>query len=154
MWITYPTRICKILIIVGYYRVNYDEKNWDRIIDYLNSDDYGNINRLNRAQLIDDAFNLARSGRLDYSIPFELAKYLKRETDYFPFYSYFTALNFVSLELAGSDQFDQFKVGTTQNQKSWIRKRLLLIHYSLCTITKTKTNNWIKWESSFYCTLL
>lgn len=67
--------------------------------------------------MIDDAFNLARSGRLDYSIALELAKYLKRETDYFPFYSFFTALTFVSVEVAGSDQFDNFKVGKIESQQ-------------------------------------
>lgn len=97
-------------MFIGYYRVNYDEETWNRIIDFLNSDDYSHIHRLNRAQLVDDAFNLARSGRLDYSIAFQLAKYLERETDYFPFYSFFTALTFVNVEVAGSEEFDTIKV--------------------------------------------
>ena len=55
----------------GYYRVNYDRKNWQLIIKHLNKDSFRNISTVNRAQLIDDALNLARAGRLDYAIAFE-----------------------------------------------------------------------------------
>ncbi len=39
--------------------MNYDRKNWDLIVDQLNSD-HEEIHVLNRAQIIDDAFNLVR----------------------------------------------------------------------------------------------
>lgn len=94
----------------GYYRVNYDEDNWRLIVDYLNSDDYDKIHRSNRAQLLDDAFNLARSGRLDYQYPLELARYLSSETDYIPLYSFFQALTFLNTELAASEEYETLKV--------------------------------------------
>lgn len=94
----------------GYYRVNYDEDNWSLIANYLNSDNYNKINRLNRAQLLDDAFNLARSGRLDYQYPLELAKYIARETDYIPLYSFFQALTFINVEFAASDEYPALQV--------------------------------------------
>ena len=47
----------------GYYRVNYHESNWDLLIQQLRSD-VESIHETNRAQLVDDAMNLARSGRL------------------------------------------------------------------------------------------
>ncbi|KAI4503282.1 hypothetical protein M0802_001504 [Mischocyttarus mexicanus] len=69
---------------IGFYRVNYDESNWKMLIDHLRSKEFISIPSVNRAALIDDAFNLARSGYINYSIPFDLSKYLKRETDYEP----------------------------------------------------------------------
>ena len=47
----------KKIPFLGYYRVNYDRKNWDLIIEQLNSDPES-IHVLNRAQIINDAFNL------------------------------------------------------------------------------------------------
>lgn len=36
------------------YKVKYDEKNYELLVDTLNSKDYTSINIINRAQLIDD----------------------------------------------------------------------------------------------------
>ncbi|CAD6234140.1 GSCOCG00007592001-RA-CDS, partial [Cotesia congregata] len=68
----------------GYYRVNYDEKNWKLITDYLKSGNYQKIHVLNRAQLIDDAFVFAEFGYLNFNVAFDLARYLKIETEYVP----------------------------------------------------------------------
>ena len=46
----------------GYYRVNYDQANWDALIQQLNSN-HDIINVINRAQIIDDALDLARAGK-------------------------------------------------------------------------------------------
>lgn len=52
----------------GYYRVNYDQQNWDLITDQLLKD-HTAISPINRAQIINDAMNLARAGKL-YSTNF------------------------------------------------------------------------------------
>ncbi|XP_022127003.2 aminopeptidase N isoform X1 [Pieris rapae] len=50
---------------IGYYRVNYDQKNWELLSKALKA---GNINEpIAKAQLIDDAFNLAKANLLNYS---------------------------------------------------------------------------------------
>nr|ADK11710.1 aminopeptidase N [Leptinotarsa decemlineata] len=77
----------------GFYRVNYDDILWSRIIKTLKGGDMKNIHVLNRAQLIDDAFNVARAGKVNYITVFSLADYLKGETEYYP---WFSALNAVS----------------------------------------------------------
>ena len=46
---------------VGYYRVNYDEQNWNLITNQLISD-HTAIGTMNRAQIMDDSLNLARAG--------------------------------------------------------------------------------------------
>lgn len=93
----------------GFYRVNYDETNWRRIIEYLNSENFDKIHVLNRAQLLDDAFDLARSGHLNYEIALELSGFLERETDYIVWYSFFDTLDFLDVALSANDNYETFK---------------------------------------------
>lgn len=74
------------LSFLGFYRVNYDEHNWRLLIKTLKKTPT-DINVLNRAQLIDDSFNLARADKLHYSVPLKLSSYLKSEDDVLPWYS-------------------------------------------------------------------
>lgn len=69
---------------IGYYRVNYEISNWNKIIAALNSPNFNQIHVLNRAQLIDDSLNLAADGYLNYKIALQVLSYLERETDYIP----------------------------------------------------------------------
>ncbi|XP_029671186.1 aminopeptidase N-like [Formica exsecta] len=80
----------------GYYRVNYDAKNWQLISDYLDSPHFMNIHVLNRAQLIDDAFHLMIARQLDSSIFWNLTRYLHQEEDYVAWYPMFKALEQMS----------------------------------------------------------
>ncbi|CAG9826916.1 unnamed protein product [Diabrotica balteata] len=67
--------------------VNYDDVLWTRIINTLHGHDRNKIPVLNRAQLIDDIFSLARADKVDYNKAFELLDYLKYETEYYPWVS-------------------------------------------------------------------
>lgn len=100
----------KTIFIVGYYRVNYDNTNWGLIAAYLNSENYTNINAINRAQLIDDAFTLSRSGRLQYEVVLKLFEYLSKETDYVPLYSFSRGLTYLDRLLAGHEYYDKLQV--------------------------------------------
>ena len=71
----------------GYYRVNYDETNWKLIHSALVAN-VSSIHRVNRAQIIDDAMNLARAGSLSYDIASKLIDYLgTHEKEYIPWKS-------------------------------------------------------------------
>ncbi|CAK8674727.1 unnamed protein product [Clavelina lepadiformis] len=65
----------------GYYRVNYDQRNWESIVEQLHLD-HTVINVKSRGQLLDDAFNLARSKRLGYDTAFRLTTFLRNDLDY------------------------------------------------------------------------
>nr|XP_045584294.1 uncharacterized protein LOC123746672 [Procambarus clarkii] len=65
----------------GYYRVNYDEDNWNLLIQQLNTD-HQVIHVINRAQIIDDAMDLAHAGQLSYNTALSVNGYLKAETEY------------------------------------------------------------------------
>lgn len=94
----------------GYYRVNYDERNWNMIIDELKNGDLLKIHPINRAQLIDDSFNLARAGTIDYSIPFSLSVYLKKELSYPPWYAADINFRYLHKLFKGSAQYDTFRL--------------------------------------------
>lgn len=66
---------------VGYYRVNYDAKNWQLLIEQLVVN-HTAINPINRAQILDDIFDLAKNSLIDYKFAMNATKYLKKETDF------------------------------------------------------------------------
>lgn len=94
----------------GFYRVNYDNDNWRQLVLQLNTT-HREIHVLNRAQLIDDSFNLARAGLLDYAIALDLSTYLNNEDDYIPWYAAMDCLSYVVERMRRSDQgYDYIKV--------------------------------------------
>jgi aminopeptidase N len=68
----------------GFYRVNYDIVSWGLLINQLKAD-HEKIGTVNRAQLIDDSFNLAKAEFIPNSIYLDLLSYLTNETDSLPF---------------------------------------------------------------------
>ncbi|KAF5281716.1 hypothetical protein FQA39_LY17737 [Lamprigera yunnana] len=80
---------------IGYYRVNYDKENWERIIAFMNTSNFNKIHVLNRAQLIDDAFNLAKSRLISYEIPIRLCRYLFQETDFIPLTAFYNNIDYM-----------------------------------------------------------
>ncbi|CAH0778351.1 unnamed protein product [Bemisia tabaci] len=94
----------------GIYRVNYDPENWRLLIDYLqNPKTYTLIAPINRAQLVNDAMNLARSGLLDYSIALNVTTYLEHELDYSPWKAAFSSFDFLDIMLAKSGHYYEYK---------------------------------------------
>ncbi|MPC23578.1 Aminopeptidase N [Portunus trituberculatus] len=79
----------------GYYRVNYDEHNWNLLIQQLLAD-HRAIATVNRAQIIDDALDLARAGRLPYNTALEVTTYLPKEEDYVPWAAAFENIAFLT----------------------------------------------------------
>ncbi|GAB1862315.1 Aminopeptidase [Camponotus japonicus] len=94
----------------GYYRVNYDRTNWQMIIKQLNKQNFKDISTINRAQLIDDALNLARAGNLDYSIALDVTSYLAHETEYLPWKAAFSAINYLNDMLIKTQGYDKFRL--------------------------------------------
>ncbi|EAT46107.1 AAEL002696-PA [Aedes aegypti] len=75
----------------GFYRVNYDERNWQLISQALRSNASG-IHRMNRMQLLDDALYFAKNDQLDVTILLELITYLRGETFYVAWYNAYNVL--------------------------------------------------------------
>ncbi len=98
----------------GYYRVNYDRKNWELLIAQLNSD-HRKIHVINRAQIIDDAFNLARAGRLDYELALGVTGYMDKETEYIAWNSALSGFSYIDNMLKRTPAYGEFKVMAVRN---------------------------------------
>lgn len=93
----------------GFYRVNYEESNWNAIKEALHKDGHDNIHVLNRAQIVDDLFNLARGGVVTYNSSIEIIRYIKKERDYIPWLSAFNhGLTFLSQRVASGNDSEVF----------------------------------------------
>ncbi|XP_041463117.1 aminopeptidase Ey-like [Lytechinus variegatus] len=92
----------------GYYRVNYDEHNWQLLISQLLSNREA-IPISNRAELIGDALNLARAGDLDYTIALNLTRYLSDEREYVPWLTATKVLGYINLMLSRASAFGAFQ---------------------------------------------
>ncbi|XP_050068504.1 aminopeptidase N-like [Anopheles maculipalpis] len=93
----------------GYYRVNYDAHNWELLIEALHANPE-QIHHRNRAQLVNDAYNLARAEQIDIAVPLRLMQYLRKETEYAPWTAAGSALTFFNNKLRGTEHYDHFLV--------------------------------------------
>ncbi|XP_054590252.2 alanyl (membrane) aminopeptidase b, tandem duplicate 1 [Nothobranchius furzeri] len=119
------------LHVVGYYRVNYDQNNWERLLGVL-STDHKAIPMINRAQLVDDAFNLARAKIISTVLALRTTKYLKNEREYMPWKSALNNLEFFYLMFDRSEVFGVMQA-YLENQVT-----------DLFTYYKNITDNWSK----------
>ncbi|KAH8358870.1 hypothetical protein KR093_002954, partial [Drosophila rubida] len=68
----------------NYFRVFYDEPILNKIKLALSKDGHSSIPVENRAQIIDDLFNFARAGMIDYVDVIEFLEYLRNEYEFIP----------------------------------------------------------------------
>uniref|UniRef100_A0A182QWB6 Aminopeptidase n=1 Tax=Anopheles farauti TaxID=69004 RepID=A0A182QWB6_9DIPT len=93
----------------GFYRVNYDPSNWYMLIEAL-IDDTTSIPLHSRAQLIDDAFHLARSNRLDLEIALEMLAYVRHEREYPPWEAANRAITYFYNRMRGQPNYVSFQL--------------------------------------------
>ncbi|KAH3863357.1 glutamyl aminopeptidase-like [Dreissena polymorpha] len=109
---------------IGFYRVNYPVTIWRRLSDVLRKDTKV-LTPADRANLIDDAFNLARAGLLGYDIALDMTSYLDAEQDYLPWESATSGLSYIAamLEFTGDyellQQYKVAKVTGAFNRLGW-----------------------------------
>ncbi|KAJ3593591.1 hypothetical protein NHX12_005925 [Muraenolepis orangiensis] len=114
-----------------YLVVNYDPDNWERLLRLLHTDHQA-IPIINRAQLLDDAFNLARAKVINTTLALRITGYLSKEKDYIPWESALNNLNYYFL------MFDRTEVyGPLQ---AYIRKQI----QPLFEYFRTMTDNWTR----------
>ncbi|XP_077419547.1 aminopeptidase Ey-like [Vanacampus margaritifer] len=117
--------------MTGYYRVNYDRQNWERLLAKLNSQ-HQDIPLINRAQIIDDAFNLARAEMVSITLALRTTEFLQNEVEYMPWQTAINNLHYFYL------MFDRTEVyGPMQTYMKKQGTRLFTYYENL-------TANWTK----------
>lgn len=109
--------------MIAYCRVNYDDMNWQKIAEYLNSEEYWKIHVLNRAQVIDDTFHFLLVHKLKSDIFWQLTRYLSHERDFIAWYPMLKAIKYMS------SIFPFQEIGVIHikvNNDSFINKNMLL----------------------------
>lgn len=97
----------------GYYRVNYDDRNW-RLLTHQLRKPKGHLifDPKNRAQMLDDALNLAAAGYLSYETALNVTRYLSQEREYVPWKAGFAGLDHINDLFIRTAHYDKFKVRT------------------------------------------
>ncbi|XP_042526365.1 aminopeptidase N [Dipodomys spectabilis] len=117
------------LNVTGYYQVNYDEGNWKKIQTQLQTD-LSAIPVINRAQIINDAFNLASARRVPVTLALDNTLFLYQEREYMPWEAALSSLNYFKLMFDRSEVYGPMK--------NYLRKQVTpLYHYF-----KNLTGNW------------
>lgn len=101
----------------GYYRVNYDYNSW-----VILSRNYDILPDVTKAQLIDDAMNLARAEVLSYDIPLTFLVKLYGKYDYIlPWAAATSGINYLTNMLIREPAYEHFKVSRYlfDNTPSW-----------------------------------
>ncbi|XP_019763293.1 aminopeptidase N [Dendroctonus ponderosae] len=146
----------------GFFRVNYDFHNWNLLSNQLRR----NPNKIpisNRGHLIDDAFQLANIGYLNYTVAFNLVKYLTiQEKNYVPWYAALRNMEELRVIISNyeySGIYDNFilrlvkpmfdELGTSETSEDTQNEKLLrlLIITSACQLRYSKC---IQWARSLY----
>nr|XP_019574804.1 PREDICTED: aminopeptidase N [Rhinolophus sinicus]XP_019574806.1 PREDICTED: aminopeptidase N [Rhinolophus sinicus] len=119
------------LNVTGYYQVNYDEGNWKKIQNQLNTD-LSAIPVINRAQVIHDAFDLASAQKVPVTLALDNTLFLIRETEYMPWQAALSSLSYFKL------MFDRSEVYAPM--QAYLKKQVtpLFNHF------KNITNTWTK----------
>ncbi|NXH34073.1 AMPN Aminopeptidase, partial [Myiagra hebetior] len=99
-----PSWLLLNLNVTGYFRVNYNQENWDQLLNQL-STDRKVFPVINRAQIIDDAFNLARAKYVNVTLALNTTRFLSQETEYMPWQAALSNLQYFRLMFDRSEVF-------------------------------------------------
>ncbi|XP_004523069.1 aminopeptidase N [Ceratitis capitata] len=92
----------------GFYRINYDDKNWELLASALKTQPY-KFHPRNRAQLIFDAYKFSSTGRLSHSVYLNLLQYLTNEDQYAPWTTAYSVISTFNRYLNGDEDYAKFQ---------------------------------------------
>uniref|UniRef100_A0A8C4WYM3 ERAP1-like C-terminal domain-containing protein n=1 Tax=Eptatretus burgeri TaxID=7764 RepID=A0A8C4WYM3_EPTBU len=104
---------------VGFYRVHYDDELFSNLLKQLQNN-YQVIPLENRAQLIDDTFNLARAGLMKIEHALSTTIYLVNETKYIPWQTALNNLGYIDLMFSMSMSYG--------NLQAYMQKQITTIY--------------------------
>lgn len=119
------------LNVTGYYQVNYDEGNWKKIQNQLQTD-LSVIPVINRAQIIHDSFNLASAQRIPVTLALDNTLFLINEREYMPWEAALSSLNYFKLMFDRSEVYGYMK--------RYLKKQVSPLFFYFENETKNWTN--------------
>lgn len=122
-----------LMSCLGFYRVNYDDTLWNQIEQALKSSNFGEIDEISRALILDDVFNFARASYMDYFTALDIASYLENETGYYPWFVAFNAFTFL-----------RRRIGQDQTLEPFLRVTVKIYHLYLVFNLKSCKFNIVK----------
>ncbi|NWV74747.1 AMPN Aminopeptidase, partial [Dasyornis broadbenti] len=99
-----PSWLLLNLNVTGYFRVNYNQENWDQLLNQLGTN-HKVFPVINRAQIIDDAFNLARAKYINVTLALSTTRFLSLETEYMPWQAALSNLQYFQKMFDRSEVF-------------------------------------------------
>ena len=134
--------------LLGFFRTNYDARNWEMIIEQLKTD-HQNLTVAERAGLVDDAFNLARANILQASFVFDLLNYIPVESAYIVWERAIAGLSYIEQMIASKSSdltlYEQFQ--------SYVLDLILPI-YTQLGWQQPLSNTTEKWLDAFHRDLI
>lgn len=95
---------------IGPFPVNYDEKNWNLLANYLqNEKSRDTIPVYTRAKLLHDAWNLAYAGSLSFGAAFNMTLFMKSERDHLVWNPVFTMIDHIGRHIDMSGVHKKFE---------------------------------------------
>lgn len=89
----------------GYYRVNYDSGSWKLVLFNLI-----NLKPTTRAQIVDDAFYLARANLVEYDVPLTIGLILLRDADdYYSWWAFSDGLKYITNMIKREPAYESFR---------------------------------------------
>ncbi|NWU38339.1 AMPN Aminopeptidase, partial [Hylia prasina] len=118
-----------LLLNLHYFRVNYNQENWAQLLSQLDTN-HTVFPVINRAQIIDDAFSLARAKYINVTLALDTTRFLSRETEYMPWQAALSNLQYFQ------QMFDRSEVFGAMSR--YMKKQVIPLfeHY------KSITSNW------------
>lgn len=116
--------------VTGYYLVNYDENNWKKLQNQLQTD-LSVIPVINRAQIIHDSFNLASAKMIPITLALDNTLFLVKEAEYMPWQAALSSLNYFTLMFDRSEVYGPMK--------RYLKKQVTPLFFYF----QNRTNNWV-----------
>lgn len=88
--------------------MNYPAEDWDRLADLL-ARDHSALGPMDRASLLNDAFSLAESGHIGYTVPLAMTRYLEQETHLVPWDTVYDKLVGMAVLLRRTPAYPKFR---------------------------------------------
>ncbi|XP_061710739.1 membrane alanyl aminopeptidase-like [Cydia pomonella] len=126
----------------GFYRVNYDDYTWNLITIALRGEARTQIHQYNKAQIVNDVFQYARSGIMSYTKALNILSFLEFETDYAPWVAAMTGFTWLRNRLTGTVYLEPLEALIAQ----WATTVMTDLTYYPTSDSEDFMRSYLRWQ--------